>query len=81
MSSCQHLLLVLLLQAGHDVLLSQLHLAAERTQLRVQELLCHLNLGNTREGQEISSQAFVLSPSLGLQEKNKTLFSLNKLSK
>lgn len=74
MSSRQHLLLVLLLQAGHDVLLSQLHLADELTQVRIQQLLCHLNLGNTREGQEISSQAFVLSLSLGLQDKIKLYF-------
>lgn len=43
-SSRQHLLLVLLLQAGHDVLLRQLHLVDELGQVRVQQLLCHLNL-------------------------------------
>lgn len=43
-SSRQHLLLVLLLQAGHDVLLGQLHLVDELGQVRVQQLLCHLNL-------------------------------------
>lgn len=43
-SSRQHLLLVLLLQAGHDVLLRQLHLVDELGQVRVQQLLGHLNL-------------------------------------
>lgn len=43
-SSRQHLLLVLLLQAGHDVLLGQLHLVDELGQVRVQQLLCHLDL-------------------------------------
>lgn len=44
MSSRQHLLLVLLLQAGHDVLLGQLHLVNELSQVRVQQFLGHLNL-------------------------------------
>lgn len=43
-SSCQHLLFVLLLQAGHDILLGQFHLVNELSQVRVQQLLCHLNL-------------------------------------
>lgn len=47
-SSRQHLLLVLLLQAGHDVLLGQLHLVNELRQVRVQQLLGHLDL--EREG-------------------------------
>lgn len=42
--SRQHLLLVLLLEAGHDVLLGQLHLADELAQVRVQQLLRHLDL-------------------------------------
>lgn len=40
----QHLLLVLMLQAGHDVLLGQFHLVDELPQVRVQQLLGHLDL-------------------------------------
>lgn len=43
-SGRQHLLLVLLLQAGHDVLLGQLHLVNELGQIRVEQLLRHLDL-------------------------------------
>lgn len=43
-SSRQHLLLVLLLQAGHDILLRQLHLVDELGQVRVEQLLRHLDL-------------------------------------
>lgn len=43
-SSGEHLLFVLLLQAGHDVLLCQFHLVNELGQVGVQQLLCHLNL-------------------------------------
>lgn len=50
-SSRQHLFLVLLLQAGHDVLLGQFHLVDELPQVRVQQLLGHLDLQG-QEGQE-----------------------------
>lgn len=50
----QHLLFVLLLEAGHDVLLCQLHLVDELAQVGVQELLGHLNLEERERGQQSS---------------------------
>lgn len=45
----QHLLLVVLLQAGQHVLLRQTHLTDELRQVRVQQLLSHLDLTGQRE--------------------------------
>ena len=47
----QHLLLVVLLQRGEHVLLGQLHLADQLCQVRVQQLLGHLDLEESREEQ------------------------------
>lgn len=51
----QHLLLVVLLQAGQDVLLRQTHLTDELRQVRVQQLLSHLDLTQTHHTQHTSS--------------------------
>lgn len=77
----QHLLLVLLLQAGHDILLGQLHLVDELPQVGVQQLLGHLNLQG-QEGQERLLQptlrAFLGAFLRCLQEQKLSYFPLNK---
>lgn len=77
MSSGQHLLFVLLLETGHDVLLGQLHLVDELTQVGVQQLLGHLNL----EGQDRGQERHVPWTDPWLPPGEETFFPLNKLSR
>lgn len=53
----QHLLLVVLLQAGQHVLLRQTHLPDELRQVRVQQLLSHLDLTGQREQRQSATEA------------------------